>query len=429
MSTYSHILRRENIPVFPFSIKSALRHSGFLFLTNVIERALFFLLFVLLARKLPADEYGAIITAFAFANILSSVFEFGFPAYFQRESASGSPQLNDELNTAIGFRLRCLILFMPISIIYLSFICRIDLDMVILISLTIYLFNFNVFLNSVLYGKGLYRQSFYLIMSGRMIIAAMLVLYFLFSPKPELVILTFAISSIIHYCLISSVLKRNSIRLRSAFNVKILRIIFRSSLPVSIGTVFVWLYDRIDVLIIQNIISYEAVAVYSAAYSIYKLPQAFAGIFLIPMFSNLSGRYSQNKFIEIKEIGSITVIILAASLGVCLPLSLFPEKIISVFYGSKYLSSSAPLLYLLIAVPGIVLNNLTGVIANSVRKEKYPVYAAVPAALLNIALCIALVPVYGITGAIIAAIAAEYTIFIIEALLLLKLNTCTAIFR
>ena len=67
------------IKIFPFARKIFLE-SQYVFYINIIEKVVFFVFFLILARELDKTHYGLIATVFAFTGILNSLFDFRISA-------------------------------------------------------------------------------------------------------------------------------------------------------------------------------------------------------------------------------------------------------------------------------------------------------------------------------------------------------------
>jgi O-antigen/teichoic acid export membrane protein len=217
-------------------------------------------------------------------------------------------------------------------------------------------------------------------------------------------------------------LREENLNLQLRFDYTVLKKILYSSVPIGIGLIFVLIYDRIDILIIERFISFEAVAVYSIAYSLYKIPTIISGVILTPFFTDLSKSYSLNNKIDPHEILLVSLILLSISVAAILLVNIFGETIILFFYSSKYSFSIPYLKYLVFALPGLFFNNLTGVISNSIRKEKIPMISTGLGAFIHISINVVLIRFYGLWGAVIATIVSEYFVFILQFILLLKHN-------
>ena len=401
-------------------MQKILIESQYVFYINLIEKIVFFIFFLILARELDKSTYGLIATVFAFCNLSGSLFDLGFGFYFQRES--GSRDIKSEMESAIAFRLFLLIFFGLVVFVYLFSNLQIDPIIISIIGLLVYLNGFNVILNSFLYGRKKYKKSFIGFLLSRVIFVVLLILFIFLKIQSYLILSTLLISVVIHFFILLNLCKHEELHIKMRFNHTTLMKVLKSSIPIGLGSVFVLIYDRLDVLIIERIISFEAVAVYSIAYSLYRVPQLISNVILTPVYTDFSKSYSSKKTIEFHEIIIVFIILVTVSALSIFFVNLFGESIILFFYGNKYASSIPYLKYLVYALPGLFLNNLTGVISNSVRKEKIPMISTGITAIVNVTLNIILIPLYGIWGAVAATIISEYFVFILQSILLINYN-------
>jgi O-antigen/teichoic acid export membrane protein len=145
-------------------------------------------------------------------------------------------------------------------------------------------------------------------------------------------------------------------------------------------------------------------------------------VVLTPVFTDLSKSFSQNNKIDRHEIFIVSLILLAISIFAIVVVNIFGETMILFFYSNKYSFSIPYLKYLVFALPGLFFNNLTGVISNSIRKEKIPMVSNGLGALIHITVNVILIRFYGLWGAVAATIVSEYFVFILQFILLLKHN-------
>jgi O-antigen/teichoic acid export membrane protein len=407
------------IKIAPFTRKILLE-SQYVFYINLLEKIVFFVFFLILARELDKTHYGLIATVFAFTNILNSFFDLGFGFYFQREA--GAEDLKQKLESAIAFRLLLMVIFIVVMFIYLYSDLSIDPVIIGIIGLLTYLSGFNLILNSVLYGKKKYKKSFMGFLFSRIIFAVLIIIFYLLKVQHYMILGALLVSVIIHLGILYKYLSEEKLNLQLRFDYSVLKKILYSSVPIGIGLIFVLIYDRIDVLIIERFLSFEAVAVYSIAYSLYKVPTIISGVILTPVFTDLSKSYSLNNKIEPHEILLVSLILLIISVVAILFVNIFGETIILFFYSSKYSFSIPYLKYLVFALPGLFFNNLTGVISNSIRKEKIPMISNGFGALIHVTINVVLIRFYGLWGAVAATIISEYFVFGLQFILLLKHN-------
>jgi O-antigen/teichoic acid export membrane protein len=199
-----------------------------------------------------------------------------------------------------------------------------------------------------------------------------------------------------------------------------LKKIFKSSIPIGIGVIFVWLYDRIDILMVQRMIDLSSVASYAVAYSLYKIPQIISGAILIPTYTDYSRRFSRTHYLKFDDIIKLGVLLLIISILFIIIFLYSSDSLIMILYGTKYKTSTQYLKILAFAIPGIYFNNLTGVISNSIRKEKIPLLSTGIGVLICITMNAILIPVIGIWSAVYTTIAVEYVVFLVQLAFLLK---------
>jgi O-antigen/teichoic acid export membrane protein len=407
------------IKIFPFARKILLE-SQYVFYINLLEKVVFFVFFLILARELDKSSYGLIATVFAFTGILNSLFDLGLGFYFQREA--GAEDIKQKLDSAISFRIMLMVIFVVVLFIYLYFNLLIDPVIIGIIGLLTYLNGFNFILNSVLYGKKRYKKSFIGFLLSRIIFAVLIVIFYIFKVQHYLILLSLLISVLFHLGILYKYLHQENLSVQLKFEPAVLKKILHSSIPIGMGVIFVLIYDRLDILIIERFLSFEAVAIYSIAYSLYKVPIIISGVVLTPVFTDLSKSYSLNNKINSHEILLVSLILLIISIVTILFVNLFGETIILFFYSSKYSFSIPYFRYLVFALPGLFLNNLTGVISNSIRKEKIPMISNGIGALIHVSINILLISSYGLWGAVAATIISEYFVFILQFGFLLKHN-------
>ena len=405
------------------SLKKLITRGQFTLYSALTEKFAFFIFFVYLARKTSVQNYGTIVAIFAFSNILSSFFEFGFAPYFQRETSIESNELNKEIQTAISFKLFSFPFFLSAIVINFLFSHSSDFLIFLIIGITIFLLAFNSIFTRILYGKNLYSKSFVAQFASRIFIVLSTILLFAFSPDLKIVLIALLFGSILQGHLLLKYLRVLNIKpFPGKISKRVLKKIMLSSLPIGIGISFVFVYDKIDVLLIERIISPEAVAFYAVAYSIYKLPQIIVSVLLFPLFSDFSRIFRNEGTFSYSLLIKPGTAILIFSAIMIIGINLTSELLLKYIYGIKYLNSAWILNMLCFALPGLFLNGLTGITLNSLRKEKPVMYSGFSAMVINIVVNLILLERIGIKGAIIATIITEYANFFVQLSVLAKIK-------
>ncbi len=398
------------------SMKTHMRDGFFVVASNLLEKGVFFLLFLLIARNYSVEQYGLLVSAFAIGNIAGAFFDFGFVFAFQRESAAQGDEFLKRLPAGIIFRFLC---WVP----YLLVVSATgtggasNLHVLILLASAVYIYSINNDLNAVLNGQKSYKSVFRLLLIARsvlLVISAVLI-YMGFALHP--VLYMFLLSGVVHFILLAGKLGlfRKSNEYFSITNVKGLVLL---GAPFSISYILNWVYDKVDVLLIERFLNLHAVAMYATAYSIYKLPQSFANGLITPLYTDFSNEYAENGYLQLQRNKSRILWVFLLSLFSGLVFYLFASEIILLMYGDKFKEADVLLTYLAIGLPFLLMNNVTGVMLNAIRREKAATFSVFAAGLLNISVNVMLLPVIGVAAAVFATIAAEAVILILQIIFL-----------
>lgn len=414
-------------------IKNSIKHTIFTFnelfksgkyflLNSLIEKLVYFVFFALLARMMVPEFYGQIIAVNAFSNILSSFFEFGLGFYIQREAAISRDKIDRIIATSIIIKIIGFFIIIPVIIVYFHN-SSISLLLILALSLINYLVSsFSIF-TGMLFGLQKFNRVFMSLLKARVIFLLLIALTFVLSPRFEYLISALFISTIIYgYYIVKESFQFIKPGLIKDIGLADIFSLIKLAAPFGLGVMFVWIYDRVDVLFLEKFVGLKAVADYSVAYSVYKLPMILSGILLMPWYSKMSKEFSLKKKIEISEIISVGGILIFIATVFILCFVLGGGKIIGLIFGDRYETSAWILALLSIALPGLFLNNLTGVALNAIKKEKYQAYGTLGGMIVNLLLGVIIIYRFGIIGAILSTIATEYVVFLIQLNYLIKMK-------
>lgn len=386
----------------------------------MVEKGVYFLLFAVLARELDIASYGSVVAMFTFVNILHAFFELGFGAYVQREVSTGRKDTGAMVGTILLFKAGAFIPFAAIAGMYTAhsvFTFPVEAAVIIM---TVYLSGIAALLAKVLYGTGMFRESFTAMASSRALIPIGMGLILLFDIPATALIVTLCLAVLFQTVLLFSTVTGVVGAIRWSFDRMQLMEVLRSSVPMGLGVSFVWIYDKLDVLLIQHLIDPVSVAMYAVAYSIYKFPQIFSSIILTPLFSALSSSFVRDGTLYRDELKESAVALIAMSAVMIGVMTAIPEELLTLVFGERYAASADALRLLSLALPALFMNNLTGIMLNAARQERLAMISALAALTVNIGVNIALLPSIGIMGAVTGTIITEYTIAGIQIVMLYR---------
>jgi len=401
---------RMNLRRIGSILGSMLAEGSPVLLGAATERLAFFAAFLVLARTSSPDTYGEITAIFAFCNLLQILFESGTAVYFQRESVVPRDGLAGELSSSVAFRSLLFIPLVVASTLYVSPRSTMDLAIQLAIPAAVFILSMNLMLNAILYGRGLYRESLRSLLIARLLLfAGAPVLAFAGAP-PVAIILLIVLSGIVHGTVLSRTIRPVIPFSFAGIDVRALTRVLRSSLPIGIGLALVAVYDRIDVLLIRKFLDFHAVAVYGVAYGMYRLPQGFHGIILTPAFTRFSVHVAKDKRLPLIRIVQPALVLAGTAILAVVFYQFFSSFAVQLLFGERYAASASIVRLLSFALPGVFLNNLTGVALNALHHERQATAATAIGAVANVTLNLILIPSIGIQGAAVATIVTEYLV-------------------
>lgn len=380
---------------------------------NIAEQAFFFLIFLVFARRYSAEVFGELITVFTLANVFITLLNFGLPSYLQKETAFSKDNIGGLYGKIISLNILIFFAYLLLSFSYYRiFYSALSYKLFFVAVMPVYLYsNINI-LNGLLSGLGKYRAQFksFIIPRITTLVAFVLSAYAFGLPLKHLLVI-YSLGFIYQIILLFVKIGREGIKPVPDFRIDGLLAVLKISLPLGMAVVFNYFYDKIDILLISKFTDYSQVSYYNIGYGIYKASSVAFSFMLVSgltRVSYLSRRKTAVKIFFRKYTG---VFLIA---GVCITASLFllSDFIIKIIYTDKFLPSALILRITSFAVIGLALNNLTGVILNGLSLYRENMYVTFTGLVINVALNIVFIPLYGIIAAAFISVLTEYFIFI-----------------
>ena len=388
------------------------RYSKYIILFNIIERLFSFIIFLSFARTYSVDLYGEIITAFTFATIIITLFDFGFPILLQREISISGKDSSETFDYILY--LNVLILFVYIALIlifYWLFYSYISFKIVFFISIFVYIYSLINIFSASLSGINIFKKRFYYLLISRFLI---LMLFFplLVLLKVNLIYLFILLSAgcVFQIYLMAIELKKYGLKFSIPVNFTKMINVLKLSIPLGLAVIFNFLYDKIDIVLISKLTDFSQVAYYNVGYGIYKASAIAFSFLLVSGFTRVSYLSRNKNAVKLfyRKYANILIV-----LSIILTIILFFGSgiIIKIIYTEKYLNSVLVLKILSFAIIGLSLNNLTGIILNALALFKQNMIVTLVGFVINIILNIVFIPLYGIIAAAVISILTEYIIF------------------
>jgi len=189
------------------------------------------------------------------------------------------------------------------------------------------------------------------------------------------------------------------------------------SLPLLIQMILGMVITWTDTIMIGYYLNPTEVGLYNGAQPLAKLMQTFLTAVIFLYFPIASQLYARN---QIKEMGRtyaiITKWLMSASLPIFLVLFLFPDVVLWLLYGEKYVPAANVLKILALGFFIHTMLGPNGITLIAAGKPNIPMAASFAAAIVNVIFNFVLIPLLGITGAAVASVLTYVTGNIVVAL-------------
>lgn len=373
-------------------------NSIFGVLAKIIELSKVFLLNIVIARVLGVQDYGVFAFVISISAIIGVLAEFRMQDIVIKNISKGEVEGKVIVNAVFVSFVFALVGMFFIFIIAITFLEQECEAKYLFLYSIIFVFNvFRVF-KSVLVATLL---SFYIFLAEvASILFSAVLIYFVSVDSPSLesfIYIKLVDVFIVTLCCMYICLKRNRVNVEF-FSLKYSVSLVKSSIPLVISGVMLILFQRIDQLMVKDILGIEILAIYSAAINVvtmFSLPPMIISQVLAPYIHKLNAddtlfqAYRQQFVTRICLIGAFFSLLQYLLAGV----------IISILFGSEYIDA----IYICRFLSGfpfiVALGASAAQIIISDNKQKQVIHKSVGALLINIVLNIFMIPSFGLVGA------------------------------
>lgn len=186
---------------------------------------------------------------------------------------------------------------------------------------------------------------------------------------------------------------------------------FKVGLPLAISTLSIVIFTRIDQIMLGSMVGTHAVGLYGAAIS---LSQGWAFVPMALLTSLMPSIARQRTWDEQRNlIRLMYLVILACSLPVVLLLGYFAEPLVLMLFGSAYAESATIIPICAVTMLFALLGTLSYRVIVLFSGYRFIAIKMPLVALINIALNYLLIPKFGLKGAAISTLLAEFCSFFV----------------
>lgn len=392
-----------------------LKNTGIMLVGNIIFRLISLFVVIFLARYLGVESFGKYNFIFAYIGFFGIITDLGLGTILVREMARKNESMAKMLGNAyiIKIILSSLAIFLSILTITLMGYPA-DTTTYIYMATIILLFqSFNdtfrtVFQTTLKMEYDIISKLTYKIVSATLIFYLIMVKGTLFQ-----IILVLIFSEILR-TLLNYAFSRKIVIAKFDIDLTLWKCLFKESLPIALSSVFLVIYNRIDIIMLSLMKGDLAVGLYSAAYSLSEPLVLIPYAIVTSLFPVMSRSFKSSTDTLAKSYGmgfkSIIILMLPITFGTML----LSDRIILLIYDYSYAGSITALQILIWSLFLVSVNYLLISILTSIDKQKLATLSMGVCVVANIVLNYLLIPLYSYNGASIATVATELILLLMS---------------
>lgn len=361
---------------------------------------------IFVARYLGPQQYGLMNYVFSYIAVFQVFASFGLDSIEIREEA----HRNDEKNKLIGtaFILKILFAIITILLVVISvWIFEADAFtrwMIIMYSLSMIMNSFGVIRNyftSIVWNEYIVKTEITRTLIGAGIKVVLLVihadlLWFIMSTLFDTVLL--ASGYVVSY-------RRKIDRIRDwTFDKATALYLIKQSFPLLLSGAAVVVYQKIDQVMLGNMIDKAAVGYYSVAGKFTEICLFIPTILSQTITPILVKAYHDNMDDYQRKAKSFMNITIWGTIIICIVICLISHPLIKYTFGIEYTAAVTLLQIMIFKTIGYASAQITGALIVIEKKQKYVVIRNIIGCVVCIGLNLVLIPRYGVTGAAVASV-------------------------
>lgn len=402
-----------------FGRRKVARNAGWLIGGNVVHKALAFLMSILVARYLGPGDYGLINYAGAYTAFFASLCTLGINSVIVKEFLDNPDEQGVALGTTFVLRgvssllsalaIVCIVLFVdadePLTIAVVA-LCSVGLVFQVYDSMKCW---FQARLQS--------KYCAIAVNISYLAVCAFQVALLALGKDVRWFALASSVDYIVAACFLFAVYRRMGGQ-RLSFSWEKGLAILRLSVPFILAGLMVAVYASTDRLMLKQMLDDTAVGFYSLACSLSTAWTFVLSSIIDSVYPAIVQAFQRDRAVYNKLNRQLYAVVFYVSCGMSLVVMLVAEPLVRLLYGDSYLPAVAPLRvvvwYTAFSYLGVARN--PWMVCEGCQGYLKYLYAA--AAALNVVMNLALIPLWGATGAAAASLATQMaTTLVLPALI------------
>lgn len=390
-------------------LRKVVGNSGWMLFDKVFRVGGIFLVNILVTRYLGPERFGLLSYAMAFVSLFLAIANLGLFSIVIRDVVRYPEERHEILGTALVLKLCggtvCLALSF-IAILMTSPVNPETIPLVIIVAAGMVFQAFDVFdfwFLSQLQSKNTLKANI-----PAFIISAIVRILLIYIKAPLVAFAWVSLAEIIlagiGFLLVYQSTTRELLQLR--FRLSWAKAILKDCTPLIFAGLMVMLYNRIDQIMLGNMLGEKAVGLYSAAVRLAEFWYVFPGLILQSLFSTIVTSKEKGNEIYTRVMQKVFDAMALFSALFVVPLFIASNWLIELVYGKAY-EGAGPLLavYVLSGIFVMIGHAREYWIATE-NLMRFSLYSSIVGAVINILLNLILIPKFGPIGAAYATLSA-----------------------
>lgn len=386
-------------------IDSFVHNLSWVLIGNGVHAALAFFLNLYSARCFSVAEYGIINYAVSLVALASSLCNLGINSIITKKFTDNERESGGYIGTSIILRIIASLLAISVLYVVVTYIQgakAVTQTIVLIQGFSILFSSLDVF---VYWYRYQYRANFVAI--SRMVALIFSAVLKIISIEILGSVVAFIISGVLETLLLGSILgcayiKNNGwdFYYTSAKAKELLKL----SYPFIFSSILVSIYSQTDKIMLQALIDENAVALYSASYTIANVICIIPSALVEAYRPEIMKYKNQNHLIYIRRLKQVYSLVFWLGVMYGVFVIAFKEIIISILYGENYLKATQSLIWIVWYSVFAYFGAVTNLYLIAEDKVKWVQVLTAIGVVANIVLNFVLIPKLGISGAAIASL-------------------------
>ena len=393
------------------SIKENWAHAGFqkyfqnlgwMFGGRILSMLISLIATSVIARGLGPSNFGELSYAISFVGIFSFLYSLGIDGILYRELIKYPNKKNELLGSAFMIKLSTGLLAALIVNVSAFFLAKNDVSFLLIFIISgTFIFNSFQIINYEFQSRVESKYPSLVTLLITLILNILKVLV-IFSGKGVIYLAIILLLESILYAICFWFIYKKKIGgniFDWKFNKNTAVSLVKDSWPLIFTGVFAMIYARIDQVLIKHIMESSSVGIYDSAVRLSEVWYFIPNIIVSAFFPAIINAKKTSEKLYHSRLVKLALFLITLSIVIALPVSILAPFIIKILYGQKFISAVGILKIYIWSITGTFLINLiTQYLIAENRRKSLLVLNLVPM-VINVALNLLWIPIYGITGA------------------------------